>query len=405
MVRHVQFANARILLWMLILSLAAMPVLAAEAPPLDSKCAERLEKLAAAAAKGTGSYRPLEMEQRLFYSLKGLNEGSLEIRYLVRGELWLSEVIDLAKIELPKKSSEVLDGVADNKTSRKPSNGILRNAFANFGTELKPAGGTLTIPEPAAEANERELPQVRGKFLEGERVAELLARNPVHVRELHKMFGEGTGIDIEVFHSGKRLEVISFDDLVARSADLRERMRVPVVVLSDVRGPGIKKKPGFSIITNDYLECCCDCNESVPCETECGYDPGKGGPVTCREQGLPCQETCFSSTPYGQYYSNWYFYGSGYSGYGICFVTEYYPRWHEEYVWVYRRDLIQRTLICPNAPSCDGCYVTEEVVGYQYTWTGCYARTSAYCSPAYMPCCNELCTVFPGIPCSEDWPC
>lgn len=26
----------------------------------------------------------------------------------------------------------------------------------------------------------------------------------------------------------------------------------------------------------------------VPCDTECGWDPGKGGPVTCAEQGLPC---------------------------------------------------------------------------------------------------------------------
>ena len=32
------------------------------------------------------------------------------------------------------------------------------------------------------------------------------------------------------------------------------------------------------------------CNASTPCDTECGWDEGKGGPVTCGEQGLPCSE-------------------------------------------------------------------------------------------------------------------
>jgi hypothetical protein len=35
-------------------------------------------------------------------------------------------------------------------------------------------------------------------------------------------------------------------------------------------------------------ECWEVCNSSVPCDTECGWDPGKGGPVTCGEQGLAC---------------------------------------------------------------------------------------------------------------------
>ena len=37
-------------------------------------------------------------------------------------------------------------------------------------------------------------------------------------------------------------------------------------------------------------DCWLVCNSSVPCDTECGWDPGKGGPVTCGEQGLPCNE-------------------------------------------------------------------------------------------------------------------
>ena len=35
-------------------------------------------------------------------------------------------------------------------------------------------------------------------------------------------------------------------------------------------------------------ECWEVCTPSTPCETECGWDPGKGGPVTCAEQGLSC---------------------------------------------------------------------------------------------------------------------
>jgi hypothetical protein len=44
-------------------------------------------------------------------------------------------------------------------------------------------------------------------------------------------------------------------------------------------------------------ECWEVCNPSVPCDTECGYDPGKGGPVTCGEQGLACDDggACYPS--------------------------------------------------------------------------------------------------------------
>lgn len=35
-----------------------------------------------------------------------------------------------------------------------------------------------------------------------------------------------------------------------------------------------------------YLEECWMCTEETPCDTECGWEPGKGGPVTCGEYGI-----------------------------------------------------------------------------------------------------------------------
>ena len=55
--------------------------------------------------------------------------------------------------------------------------------------------------------------------------------------------------------------------------------------------PGAKvgtPKPIFA----DYLPNCNDCTYDMPCDTECGYDPGKGGPVTCGEYGGICTPRC-----------------------------------------------------------------------------------------------------------------
>lgn len=37
-----------------------------------------------------------------------------------------------------------------------------------------------------------------------------------------------------------------------------------------------------------YIPNCNDCTLETPCETECGWEPGKGGPVTCGEYGALC---------------------------------------------------------------------------------------------------------------------
>ncbi|HEX6902522.1 MAG TPA: hypothetical protein VF789_22570 [Thermoanaerobaculia bacterium] len=41
-----------------------------------------------------------------------------------------------------------------------------------------------------------------------------------------------------------------------------------------------------SPLSTSYLPNCADCTRTTPCDTECGYDPGKGGPVTCGEYGI-----------------------------------------------------------------------------------------------------------------------
>jgi hypothetical protein len=46
---------------------------------------------------------------------------------------------------------------------------------------------------------------------------------------------------------------------------------------------GAMSGDGFSFT---YLPNCGDCTLTTPCETECGWDPGKGGPVTCGEYGI-----------------------------------------------------------------------------------------------------------------------
>jgi hypothetical protein len=45
--------------------------------------------------------------------------------------------------------------------------------------------------------------------------------------------------------------------------------------------------PGGSV-SFTYLPYCWMCTLEMPCDTECGWDPGKGGPVTCGENGAPC---------------------------------------------------------------------------------------------------------------------
>jgi hypothetical protein len=368
----------RISAFCLIVVLAALPLFGQPAPRAASpRLPTTLSTLQV--MKASNGYQPLEPGQRFFYALNGLSAGALEVRYIVNGKLHLTEVVDLSNLILPEKKS-CGESEQLNAGPRPVTPGLLGDEARDFG------GSPRTQIGKTGNA-----PQIRGEFMDKGRMLELLATHPDEVRELHRLAAEGASINVEIYHSGNRIESLSFDALVRRSADARAAVLVPVQAASDVRGSGLIKK-SLAIKKTDYLPDCQQCTWDTPCSTECGYDPGKGGPVTCGEWGV-CTPTCQSETPWGQYYSNWYFIGAGDTGYGQCFVTQIDNRWHNEYVRVYRRDLIQQTRHCPSAPSCDGCYITEQVIGYQYLYIYCYYRTPYYCSPAYMPFCDQLCSV------------
>jgi len=336
-----------------------------------------------APAKTNVAFESLPAGQRLFYALNGLKDGTLEVRYVVDGKAHLTEIIDLANVTLPEKRS-CGAGEAVNGALQPPDREQLRNddrALRDLARRL---------PRSTAGA----APQIRGGFMDKGRMIELLGRNSYEARELHRLADDGASISVEIDHSGKQVESLSFEQLVQRSAALRAAPLLPVVVASDVRGPGTVKK-AFAIKTMDYLESCAECTSTTPCNTECGYDPGKGGPETCGEYGAECEPVCYSaSTNLGYVYGSWTFVAAGNTGFGECFVTYIDNRWHNEYVTVYRRDVLQQTRICPNAPpSCEGCYTTETLVGYQYLYVYCYYRTPSYCSPAYVPFCDQLCSI------------
>jgi hypothetical protein len=335
-------------------------------------------------AKKTVAFESLPAGQRLFYALNGLKDGTLEVRYVVDGKPYLTESIDLTNVTLPQKQScrtgEALNGVLSPSARDLPPN-----------DDLAPREPARRLSKDAASA----APQNRGRFIDKGRMIELLGRNPNEVRELHRLAGEGASITVEIYRSGNRVESLSFDQLVRRSAALRVALLLPVVVSSNVRGSAGVTKKAFVIKATDYLESCNDCTSSTPCDTECGYDPGKGGPETCGEYGADCAPVCYSSsTDLGYVYGSWTFVAAGDTGYGECFVTYIDNRWHNEYVTVYRRDVYQETRTCPNAPpSCEGCYTTQTLVGYEYLYVYCYYRTASYCSPAYVPFCDQLCSI------------
>ena len=63
-------------------------------------------------------------------------------------------------------------------------------------------------------------------------------------------------------------------------------MRKPLIHILAMAAALIVVVPGAA----SAAECWEVCNPTVSCDTECGWDEGKGGPVTCGEQGLPCDE-------------------------------------------------------------------------------------------------------------------
>lgn len=344
-------------LWALIVTLSALP-LSGQALP-GPGCSPPGFPLMTEAVPTT-DYQPLEAHQRLFYSLAGLPEAPVKVRYLVDGKLYATETIDLSKSELPQ-----------------------------------------AIPRDSRSAGVAVPSDVHG-FLQGERVTELLARRPDLVRQLHQLAKDGGRIDLEVVSDRRIFEALSFEELARRSNELLRASVVPVVAPSAVRGPALAKKEATVLRPLDYLADCGDCTETTPCDTECGYDPGKGGPVTCGEYGVCLPPTCECQWVSLEDWTPWYPYGfyPNQPTYLAClssWVGGY--REHELWVRVYRRDLIRRSVICPNCPSCSGCYIHEEVIGYQLGYTPCWLESVFTCFGGYKPCCSELCYVSWNTPC------
>lgn len=347
-------------LWILTVFFLTLPLSAQSLP--QPTCGQAAKgPISVEGLAGKGAYQPLPTEQRLFYGLAGLERGTLEVRYAVEGAPYLTETVDLAAGELPRINA------GDSKSPE---------AFEK----------TLEFYE----------------FLEGERMIELLSLRPDLVRQLHRTAQGGARIELEVFHQGAQLESFSFDELLRRSGELRGSKVVPVAAPSKVKGPGDRGGPLQPLFSSVYLEDCADCTESTPCDTECGYDPGKGGPVTCGEYGVCVPGSCNCENIYYEEWTDWYkvreFPGNDYT----CFVAfGGGSRWHQV-VWTeWRRDLIRRTYVCPNCPSCDNCYTREEIIAYETGYTYCWMDVGPSCSPGSWPCCSSLCLVGGLTPCAS----
>lgn len=313
--------------------------------------------------------KPLQPSERLVYGLAGLPaEGLLEIRYLVDGKLHLTETINLAQMELPLREG-----------TKAPARKRSSFEFGGF------------VQEQKEDAAARQL--VRDERAQGKRVIELLAFHPDTVSSLHVLASEDADIDLEVSYNGRVREKISLPELLGRSAAMRgESVILPMFAPSVVSGPGIigaRRTPRVS--TNDYLPDCGDCTSTTPCETECGWDPGKGGPVTCGEYGV-CQATCAPSWTANEYWTAWTYYSSGY-GPTKCLLTSAGSRTHNELITTYRRERIRVTTTCPNSPSCNGCYQSQSVIQVQFSNSYCYQDTFFSCFNGQMPCC-ATCSVY-----------
>ena len=328
--------SARLCLAMLVL--LAVPVLAQSTPACGAKASLSLKALG---LEPTAQY--LAPEERLFFGLAGLDpDAALEVRYFIDGKPHLAEVVDLATSRLPQTDVAGQESVS-----------------------LKTA-------------------------LEEERMVELLALRPDLIRQLQQRAEKGASVRIEVHQAGRQVESLSLPDFKQRSADLKSRA-VPLVVRSTVSGPGNRDGNTMkSVVALTYLPDCGDCTTEMPCDTECGWDPGKGGPVTCGEQGQPCGGGgCACSASGGEFWTGWYVYNAYYSSQYACFEDYYNNRHlHQQYVQQLRRDRIRQTIICPNCPSCSGCYTQDETIDYQLSNSSCWSNTYSYCSWPQPLCCS-----------------
>lgn len=311
---------------------------------------------------------PLQANERLLFPLGDFSAGTLELRYRVEGKPHLDEIIDLDKIQLP-------------------------TTYAKGAPPRVAQAAQRQKAEPGVASP--EAPKIP-------RVIELLAMEPNTVRDLHRLAREGAAIDLDVVHDGRIVQVIDFADLLSRSAELRDGPMVPVYAPSNVSGLGRAPASHKLRVTSTYYDSCMDCLPTDPCDTECGYDPGKGGPETCGEYGMDCTHQCPSSTYY-DFWGPWTGYSSGTSG-SICVLIQGDGRSYIQHYQTYRRERIRRTTTCPSAPSCNGCYTTDTVLSYEYSTSYCYEGPYGFCYANQPPCC-WTCSYYGWPSCSNSFPC
>jgi hypothetical protein len=306
-----------------------LPTLAAE--PAAPSCAR--DAIAADQIGGLPS-EALEADQRLLYDVSRLAVGPIELRYRTGAELYVTETADLADAELP----EIVDRTEGMKRLR----------------------------------------EHEGRA-EGPRVMELLTLRPDVARRLLRLAEAGEKITVEIVSGESTVDTLSLRQLLDGSEKLRHANAVPVVLLSEVEGPGAFFEP---VLDPRAGEDCGYCDSTVPCDAVGPYDPGKGDCVTCWEIGDCDPGPCDCETVLQEYWGSWY-------------LTNYVPQYSYACVdWTfspderallllatYRRDRIRLSRICPNCPACTNCYNQQQVINYQVQQIYCYGSLGQSCQP------------------------
>lgn len=333
--------------------LAALPLLAQPSEPTRPGVTSASPRVVIAPAAASA-------DDYIFVRVPTPAPRQMGVRYVVDGSLFLNEVLDLsAPLASPKHARSFRRGVVG-----------------------KEADQPVRAPRKAV-------------------AVELLAMHIPQVQALREIAKVPGRVVVEISFNGKKARTATLPDLIEESAALR-RTDDLTVVRSVVTGPAAeRKRPDrkMRVATNEYLESCTECTSEMPCETECGWDEGKGGPVTCGEQGY-CG-TCPPERMLDEYWKVTLVETGTTSTPQECFLlSQGVTRWFQEYYSLYRHDYVHYKMICYDSPNCVSCWPEEQVVETYYETTTCWENTDNYCNPAqvpyYTPACSILCQYWGG---------
>lgn len=337
----------------LLLALGAVPALAAGAlgevafgETFEPACARLTGSVVPDGPLGGSAAEPPAPEERLLVDLAALPASELEIRYLVEGELYVAERVDLAAAERPREID--LDEAMSDERARRA---------------------------------------------DGPRVLELLTLRADVLRRLRAMSGAGREVRVELFAGGELVDDVSLRGLAERSARLRDAGARHVVVAPEISGPGAFFEPVAA--SESSGSGCGSCGPTIPCDSIGPYDDGKGDCVECWEIGDCDPGPCDCETVLSEYWGSWYVTNVNYLGPVGC-IDWAHPRSDElgRYAQVtYRRDRIRNSYVCPNCPACNGCYTQQTVIGYETQVVNCWVPQQ------FQSCYPGLQTVHPSSVC------